>query len=82
MGDVVLFLKSEKEYDLQYQYGIVSEVDNNDDGLVRKVKIEYQNSNKGVKRVTQRCARELVVIHPIDELDIYERLHELYDDSD
>ena len=82
VGDVVLFLKSEKEYDLQYQYGIVSEVDNNDDGLVRKVKVEYQNFNEGVKRVTQRCARELVIIHPIDELDIYERLHELYDDSD
>jgi hypothetical protein len=82
VGDVVLFLKSEKEYDLQYQYGVVLEVDDSDDGLVRKVKVEYQNFNEGVKRITQRCARELVIIHPIDQLDIYERLNELYDDSD
>ena len=82
VGDVVLFLKSEKEYDLQYQYGIVSKVQPCKDGRVRKVEVEYRNFNEGVSRKTQRTVRELVIIHPVDELDIYERLHEMFDNSD
>ena len=82
VGDVILFLKSEKEYDLQYQYGIVSKVQPGKDGRVRKVEVEYRNFNEGVSRKTQRTVRELVIIHPVDELDIYERLHEMFDNSD
>ena len=71
VGDIVLFLKSEKEFDLQYQYGIISKLDKSKDGLIRKVDIEYQNFNENVKRTTQRGVREIVSIHPVDELDIY-----------
>ena len=81
-GDVVLFLKAEKEFDMQYQYGIVSSVTPGADGQIRKVEVEYRNFNEGVTRKTQRTVRELVIIHPVDELDIYERLYELYDGSD
>ena len=82
VGDVVLFLKSEKEFDLQYQYGMVSKVYEGRDNLIRKVDVDYQNSTEGVKRSTQRGVRDLVIIHSVDELDIYEILHELVQSSD
>ena len=44
------------------------------DGHVRKVDIEYRNHNGEIKRETFRGVRELVIVYPIDELDIYERL--------
>ena len=37
------------------------------------------NSNEPTKRTTRRGVRDLVVISPVDELDIYESLNELYD---
>ena len=80
IGDIVLFLKSEREYDLQYQYGIVSETRKSRDGCIRSVSVDYQNHNEGVKRTTERGVRDLVVISPVDELDIYESLNQLYDD--
>ena len=60
----------------------MSKVQPSKDGCVRKVEVEYQNLNEGVSRKTQRTVRELVIIHPVDELDIYERLHEMFDNSD
>ena len=74
VGDVVLFLKSEKEFDKQYQYGIVTSVKVSRDGKIRGIEVEYQNHNENVKRRTIRGVREIVVIHPVDELDI---MHEL-----
>ena len=47
------------------------------EGLIRKVDVEYKNSNEGIKRVTHRGVRELVIIFPVDELDIYERIDRL-----
>ena len=81
VGDVVLFLKSEKEFDLQYQYGIVKTVHLGKDNNVREIDIEYQNHSEGTKRVTPRVVREIVVIYPVNELDIYQQLHELYESS-
>ena len=79
VGDIVLFLKSEKEYDEQYQYGIVCSVNRGDDGHIRRVEIGYQNSSENLKRTTQRGVRDIILIHPIDELDIYEQLEQLVD---
>ena len=79
IGDVVLFLKSDREFDLQYQYGIISDLKKSRDGHIRQVTVEYQNSNETIKRTTERGVRDLVVISPVDELDIYESLNELYD---
>ena len=78
VGDVVLFLKSEKEFDENYQYGIVKTVHRGEDGHIRKVDVEYQNSNENTKRITQRGVRDLVIVHPADELDVYERLSKMY----
>ena len=68
VGDVILFLKSEQEFDLQYQYGIVTSVNKGRDGHVRSIEIEYQNSNEKIKRSTTRGVRDVVVIHKVDEL--------------
>ena len=77
VGDVVLFLKSDSELDLQYQYGIISAVHKGQDGLIRRADVKYKNHNEGVKRSTKRGVRDLVIVHPVDELDMYERLDKL-----
>ena len=77
VGDIVLFLKNEKDYDEQYHYGKIYGIHKSKDGLIRKVGIEYKNSNEETKRVTRRGVRELVVIFPVDELDIYEQIDRL-----
>ena len=81
VGDVVLFLKNEKELETQYQYGMVSKVYPSGDGLIRSVDVEYQNHNENVKRTTKRGVRNLVVIHPVDEIGISQELSELCDDA-
>ena len=81
IGDVVLFLKSEKEFDKQYQYGIIAGLKVSRDGKIRQVEVEYQNFNENVKRTTCRGTRDLVVIHPIDELGLTRELNELFSGS-
>ena len=39
VGDIVVFLKSEKEFDLQYQYGMVHTAMVSRDNIVRTVDI-------------------------------------------
>ena len=52
------------------------------DGLVRKAKITYRNQNENVNRETYRAVRELVVIHPVDELSIVQELGEIANFAD
>ena len=75
--DIVLFLKSDKGFDEQYQYGRVKTIIPSKDGCIRTVEVEYQNSNEHGKRTTVRGARELVVIHPVDEIGFNSELHNL-----
>ena len=75
VGDVVLFSKSDKEFENQYQYGIVKSVSIGKDGHIRKVQVEYQNANENVKRFTVRGVRDLIIIHPVDELGLSQELH-------
>ena len=77
VGDVVLFSKSDKEFENDYQYGIVKSTHVSRDGLVRSVEIEYQNNTENSKRVTTRGVRELVVVHPVDELGLSRELYDL-----
>ena len=58
IGDVVMFLKSEREFDEQYQYGIVSSLHRGKDNHIRRVDVEYKNHNETFKRNTQRGVRE------------------------
>ena len=73
---MVLFLKSEKKFESKYQYGMIHAVNVGKDGHIRKVEVEYQNHNEGVKRSTVRGVRELIVEHPVDEPGINAELAE------
>ena len=77
VGDVVLFLKADSEIQKLYQYGIVRNTFESRDGLIREVLVEYQNHSENVKRTTKRCVRDIVVIHPVEELGISKELHAL-----
>ena len=72
-----MFLKKEREFAGNYQYGIVKDVEVSRDQKIRKVLVEYVNSNETVRRETRRSVRELVVIHPVDELGIVRELGEI-----
>ena len=74
VGDVVLFTKSDKEFEKTYQYGLVLTTFESKDGLIRVVEVQYQNYNENIKRTTKRGVCELIVIHPIDELGIQAEL--------
>ena len=77
VGDVVLFLKAEKEFERTYQYGMVSRVVAGRDGIIRVVEIDYQNHTEKVKRTTKRCVRDIIIIHPVDELGLAQELDDL-----
>ena len=78
----MLFLKSEQEFDRQYQYGIITKTVISRDGVVRVVEIEYQNHGENVTRTTIRGVRDLVIIHTIDEIGISRELHDLANKAD
>ena len=77
IGDVVLFLKSEKEFEKIYQYGMICDVKASRDGKIRQLEIVYQNSNEKTKRFTSRGTREVVIIHHVDELGLIRELNVL-----
>ena len=77
VGDLVLFLKGEKEFENNYQYGRIKTLHPGSDGNVRQVEVEYKNHNEDTFRTTKRGARDLIIIHPIDELPLYERLSKI-----
>ena len=82
VGDVVLFLKSDKVFETQYQYGLVKFVYQSRDGIVRKAEIEYQNHQENCKRTTVRGVRELVVILKFEEYSIDEVLFKASSDHE
>lgn len=54
VGDIVLFTKVDSCINKSYTYGMVGDVEEGDDGHVRKVTLQYQNHNENVKRETCR----------------------------
>ena len=77
MGDIVLFLKSEEDFDKQYEYGVISTTILGSDGFVQAVEVEYQNSNENFRRQSKCGVRDLVVIHPVEEIGITRELQEI-----
>ena len=61
-GDVVLFSKSEKDFEDLYQYGIVKMVTHSKDGKIGTVEVEYRNYTENITRSTTRGVRDLVVV--------------------
>ena len=53
---------------------MIHEIEPSRDGLIRKVVLKYRNSNENVDQFTTRAVRELVIIHPIDEVHLMEEL--------
>ena len=52
------------------------------DGNIRTVHVKYQNSNENLQRKTRRAVRELVVIHPINELSLMSELGDIATSAD
>ena len=76
-GDIVLFLKQDSTINKTYQYGMIKSVEKSSDGIIRKVWVKYRNANESTDRETYRSARQLVMIHPVDELDIILSLNDI-----
>ena len=81
-GDIVLFLKNEKELCNQYQYGKVISTNTSSDGKIRSAEVMYRNNNERIDRTTQRATRQLVRIHSTEDLDILQELGEVATASD
>ena len=60
-----------------WKYGKVAEVYPSTDGLIRRVKITYQNYKEEVWRFVVRGAREVAVIHSEEDLDFFRMMREL-----
>ena len=74
VGDIVLFLKHDSLLSKGFQYGMITNIEYGKDGIVRRVDVKYRNENENVNRSTKRSARDIVVIHHVDEIDIIEEL--------
>ena len=74
-GDVVLFLKNDKELCDTYQYGMIDEAHPGLDGKLRSVSVKYRNSNESVDRYTNRAVRQLVKIHSTEDMDNLEEIN-------
>ena len=77
VGDVILFVKEEGHVSGIYQYGMVHELKTSRDGKIRSVIVRYRNHNESMNRFTNRAVRELIVIHPVDELSIMTELADM-----
>ena len=71
---VVLFTKNEVSVVNKYQYGMVHEIELSRAGLIQKVVIKCRNSSENIDRFTTRAVRDLVLIHPVNEIHIMEEL--------
>ena len=82
VGDIVLFLKNEKELCNQYQYGRVKSTNSGADGKIRSAEVLYRNNNEKTDRTTTRATRQLVRIHSNEDIDILQELGEVAKTSD
>ena len=55
-----------------YQYGMVNEIVPSKDGVICKEIVRYRNHQENVDRYKTRSVRDLMLIHPIDELNLME----------
>ena len=72
--DDVLFWKQDGALSNSYHYSMVNEIVTSKVGVIRKVVVRYGNHQENVDQYTRRAIRDLVLFHPIDELNLMERL--------
>ena len=77
MVDVVLFMKKEKEYGGYYQYGMIKKIEVGKNGKARSAIVEYKNHNEECKSESRRVIRDLVMVHPIDELGLIREIGDI-----
>ena len=53
---------------------MIADVQTSKGGKVRVVNVKYRNHNECTDRFTKRTARQIIVIHPIDHLNIIQEL--------
>ena len=69
-GDIVLFLKHEGSITGDYQYGMIDKVNHGNDKKRRSVNVRCRNANEDFDCITHRAVRQLVMIHPVDEINL------------
>ena len=72
--DVVLFSKQENQLSSTYQYGMILDLSRSSDDKICKETVCYWNSTEAVDRFTNHAVQQLIVIHPVDELNMMEEL--------
>ena len=77
VDDIVLFLKHESPTKDKYQYGIVTSIKRDKDGVARKAEIKYRNASEECDRKSYRSVRDFVVIHGCDETSLMQELNEI-----
>ena len=70
-------MKQEKAICKEYQFGIIKNIEMGQDDRIRIAVVRYRNHNETFDRETRRAVRQLVIIHPVDELDIHKELAEI-----
>ena len=68
------FLKHDSLLSKTYQYGMITNIEYGKDDIVRSVDVKYWNANENVNQSTKQFARDIVLIHHVDEINIMEEL--------
>ena len=76
-GNIVLFLKKDLTINKIYQYGMVKSIEKSSDHIIQKVRVKYRNVNMSTDKEMYRSARQIVMIHPVHELDIIHILNNI-----
>ena len=74
LENVILFLKQENQLSSTYQYGMISDLSRSSDDQIRKATVRYRNSTEAVDRFTNLAVRQMIVIHPVDKLNMMKGL--------
>ena len=72
--DLVYFNKKDGSLAKRYQYEMIHEVEPNKDRLIHIILIKYRKHNENADRFSIRMVREVILIHPTDDLHLIEEL--------
>ena len=75
--DIVLFLKQENQLSSTYKYGMISDLSRSSDEKIHKATVCYRNSTEAVDQFTNCAVWQLIVIHPMDKLNMMEELGQI-----
>ena len=73
----VFFIKKDGSLVNTYQYGMINQLQQSKDYIIRKAIVKYCNYNENVDRFVTDAVNELVLIHPMIELRFMEELGNL-----